>query len=144
MAAWTKEYRERDPEYVKALKLAWREKNREAEAARARKWHEDNPGKNVARIKKWREDNREKHLANKRDRYAAEKVSGARQSGIDYDTLWTGLCGICGKRMERDLPRGRSESPTIDHIIPVSKGGSHTVENLQWAHMGCNAGKGNR
>ena len=31
--------------------------------------------------------------------------------------------------------------PTLDHIIPLSKGGSHTWDNVQLAHMGCNAGK---
>ena len=31
--------------------------------------------------------------------------------------------------------------PTIDHIIPLSKGGTHTWNNVQLAHMCCNAGK---
>lgn len=143
-AAYANELRLRNPERNKALKLAWREKNREAEAARARRWHEDNPGKTVERIMQWRKNNRERHLANKRDRYALERTTGARQTGINYESLWTGSCGICTEPMDRGLPRGDRLSPTIDHIVPLAKGGSHELSNLQWAHMACNAGKGAR
>lgn len=31
---------------------------------------------------------------------------------------------------------------TLDHIIPLSKGGSHTADNLQCAHFMCNSKKG--
>jgi 5-methylcytosine-specific restriction endonuclease McrA len=33
---------------------------------------------------------------------------------------------------------------TVDHIIPLSKGGAHAVANLQLAHLACNIRKGNR
>ena len=32
-------------------------------------------------------------------------------------------------------------SPTIDHIIPMSKGGGHTWDNVQIAHAICNSRK---
>jgi len=35
-------------------------------------------------------------------------------------------------------------SKSIDHILPLSKGGSHSQENVQWAHLVCNTRKGNR
>ena len=31
--------------------------------------------------------------------------------------------------------------PTVDHIVPLSKGGTHTWNNVQLAHMACNSGK---
>jgi 5-methylcytosine-specific restriction endonuclease McrA len=33
-------------------------------------------------------------------------------------------------------------SPTIDHVIPVSQGGTDDLANLKLAHMICNAKKG--
>lgn len=54
------------------------------------------------------------------------------------------ICQICGKPVnEKDILNGhiRRYYPTLDHIIPISKGGSHTWDNIQLAHMCCNAGK---
>jgi 5-methylcytosine-specific restriction endonuclease McrA len=54
--------------------------------------------------------------------------------------LWaiSKLCGICSK----DLP-GIHKS-TLDHIIPLSKGGADDESNLQLAHLNCNNAKGNQ
>jgi 5-methylcytosine-specific restriction endonuclease McrA len=35
-------------------------------------------------------------------------------------------------------------SPTIDHIIPLSRGGVDGPVNVQAAHFGCNSRKNNR
>jgi 5-methylcytosine-specific restriction endonuclease McrA len=32
-------------------------------------------------------------------------------------------------------------SASLDHRIPLSKGGSHTAENTQLAHLACNVRK---
>ena len=34
--------------------------------------------------------------------------------------------------------------PSIDHIIPVSRGGTHTWDNVQLAHRYCNSIKSNK
>lgn len=143
-AAYTKAYRTENAEKVRARKLAYNQKNRAKEAARAKRWYQENSAAAKERIAQWQVDNRGKFLNYKRTRYAATHAEGKLDRRIDYEALWTGSCGICGGEMERDLPRGLRGSPTIDHIQPLSKGGSHVVENLQWAHMACNSGKGNR
>lgn len=46
-------------------------------------------------------------------------------------------CGICGMPM-------RKQDATIDHIRPLSCGGTNNVSNLQLAHEKCNWDKGNQ
>lgn len=48
------------------------------------------------------------------------------------------LCAICGKVMETYYDR------SIDHILPLSKGGRHTINNIQITHRHCNVIKGDR
>lgn len=54
------------------------------------------------------------------------------------------ICQICGLMVnDKDIENGHIKRmyPTVDHIIPLSKGGSHTWDNVRLAHMSCNAGK---
>jgi len=44
-------------------------------------------------------------------------------------------CNVCGKRFTKKRP------PTIDHIIPVSRGGGLTYENIQALCKSCNSRK---
>jgi len=54
-------------------------------------------------------------------------------------------CGICGKPVDFSYTYPHPLSPTVDHIIPVSKGGHPTdLDNLQLAHRCCNRAKGDR
>lgn len=92
-----------------------------------------------------------------------KRTSGKRDSfrhralkyGCDYDPSITlrklikrdGLrCRLCGEMCD---PNDRSwsewsgpKSPSIDHIIPMSKRGGHTWDNVQVAHIICNSEKG--
>lgn len=55
-----------------------------------------------------------------------------------------GICQICGQPVDAtDIQRGHvmRKYPSLDHIVPLSKGGTHTWDNVQLAHMGCNSGK---
>lgn len=47
------------------------------------------------------------------------------------------ICALCGK------PITNMKDCTIDHIIPISKGGLTTIENCQLAHFQCNQNRGN-
>jgi 5-methylcytosine-specific restriction endonuclease McrA len=56
---------------------------------------------------------------------------------------WT--CGICHKPVPTQTPKDdRSQMASLDHVIPVAKGGQHTYDNIQLAHYRCNLSKGDR
>jgi len=51
------------------------------------------------------------------------------------------VCGICELQIAVDHPN-RLYRPSIDHIVPLSKGGKHSYANTQSAHLLCNIRKG--
>jgi len=53
-------------------------------------------------------------------------------------------CGICGEAMMPTATYPDPNSPSIDHIIPVSRGGTHELANARAAHLSCNIRRGNR
>jgi hypothetical protein len=55
---------------------------------------------------------------------------------------WT--CQICGKKVDQRKIAPHPKSPTLDHIIPLAKGGTHEPKNVQLAHFLCNSVKGDR
>lgn len=54
-------------------------------------------------------------------------------------------CAICGREVDFRLKYPHPLSPSIDHIIPVSRGGHPSdLENLQLAHWTCNRQKSDK
>jgi len=86
--------------------------------------------------------NRRKELRNKH-------ISGSSDDGISLDKLIErdgNECYICDKKCDSNdyvitdeghYIVGRNY-PSIEHVIPVSKGGQHTWGNVKLAHMYCN------
>lgn len=62
------------------------------------------------------------------------------------------ICQICGKAVNKEDYHYNEdghfvagpEYPSIDHIIPVAKGGTHTWDNVQLAHRHCNSIKNDK
>ena len=52
---------------------------------------------------------------------------------------WT--CGVCGGGVDPGAPARSPWSASLDHIIPLAKGGAHSRENTQCAHLVCNMRK---
>lgn len=79
--------------------------------------------------------------------------SRAKKYGVYYESGITRIkvikrdkyiCQICGKKCDsNDLRWGTlgPDFPTLDHIIPLAKGGSHTWNNVQCACGMCNSYK---
>ena len=66
--------------------------------------------------------------------FVRHEVRFSRQSVFERDGC---VCQYCGKQ----FPKSQS---TIDHVIPQSRGGGETWENLVVACVPCNLRKGNR
>lgn len=54
------------------------------------------------------------------------------------------LCGICSDVVDPERAYPDPLSPSLDHILPLSMGGAHSLANTQLAHLGCNVRKGAR
>ena len=155
---WQKEHRAK-PE-VKAKNQAqykiYYEENKEKESARKQKWFAENKEymelyrefhaeRYAAQKKKWNEDNYELVKDSQHRRRAAKK--NVKYERIDLKGVFAecGMtCGICKERVDFRLKHPDPKSPSIDHIIPLSKGGTHTYENVQLTHLVCNLRKSDK
>lgn len=53
-------------------------------------------------------------------------------------------CKLCGAPVDMAARYPDPKSASVDHIIPVSRGGTHDLENLQLTHWKCNHTKRDR
>lgn len=78
----------------------------------------------------------------------------AKRAGVPYVRGISGIkvfrrdgwrCHICKQRTPKHLQgKNQPRSPELDHIIPISQGGSHTWDNVACACRECNGRKSNR
>lgn len=54
------------------------------------------------------------------------------------------ICQLCHEPVDRALRFPASGSASLDHIVPLARGGHHVRANCQLAHLGCNSSKGAR
>lgn len=76
----------------------------------------------------------------------------ARKLGVTRETFdrreiferdgW--VCGICGEDIDAEVEYPDPRSPSIDHIVPLSKGGTHERGNVQASHFRCNLRKSSK
>lgn len=55
---------------------------------------------------------------------------------------WT--CWLCRLPVDRTQQHPEPLAPTVDHVIPISRGGPHTMGNVRCAHSRCNLRKSDR
>lgn len=53
-------------------------------------------------------------------------------------------CHICKRKIDMTLPGLHRMGPTVDHLVPVSQGGTNDTLNLALAHRECNTRRSNR
>lgn len=126
------------------------EQARERERARDRKRNAENPGRRGKYPHKWHEQNKERDRQRinewmrshpeERVRYEHARRSRKSASGGSYTVVeWKGLVAHYGNKC---LCCGRSDvALTVDHVVPVSKGGTSNIDNLQPLCLSCNSKK---
>jgi hypothetical protein len=99
-------------------------------------------------IERYRTDARYREMFHRNGHIRRARLKGV--STVRFDPLtvlerdgW--ICQICGVSTPKEL-RGVKvhNSPTLDHVVPIAKGGAHTPENTQCACLRCNCSKGAR
>lgn len=134
----------------KAKGIQWRTQNRERDRRTHRAWAARNKGKLKEKRAIYREKNREilreknriygRQNPEKRREQVMRRNARKRQSTIapvSYKRIWErdkGFCYLCGLRVDPN-------DCWYDHIIPLSKGGSHTESNIAVTHSWCNMKK---
>ena len=80
----------------------------------------------------------------KNDRRIKKLKTRRHDTDITLEKLFRrdgGVCYLCGKKCDwTDAVGGNASDnyPSIDHVIPVAKGGTHTWDNIKLAHRLCN------
>ena len=55
-----------------------------------------------------------------------------------------GICWICNNSVDLSIKRTARWGATLDHVIPISKGGEDSLDNIRLAHWICNNQKSNK
>lgn len=88
----------------------------------------------------------ERRRAHWKKRYALTRGAPDATS-FDYREVFERdgwVCGICTEPVDPEATWPDPLSASLDHVVPVSRGGVHVPENAQCAHLVCNVQKGAR
>lgn len=136
IAKWRAENRERIKEYEEKYRAKTKDRKRELNI----KWAAANPCRVKANKAKWVANNREKISKNNHS-YRARKFNvtiGETKVITKWEKGWRKnkivACYWCGAKVA-------GKAAHADHIIPLSKAGTHSVENLCISCSGCNQSK---
>lgn len=140
-----RKWQKANPEKVNKKNRKWQKANREKVNEAAKKWRKANPEKinrkkARERAQKWRKENSERKAIDVKNRKIKKKNIKGIYTEKDIQRLFSqqgGLCNTCGKK----LIRYRKKQYHVDHIKPLSKGGSNRPDNLQLLCPFCNLSK---
>ncbi len=120
-----KKYQDNHPDYLKRQR------------ALSLKWHKAHPDKNRKSHKKWSSKNRDKINFYTQRRRATKRGNGGTYTQAEWESL-------CAKYDYKCLCCGQKKKLTPDHVIPVSKGGRSSIDNIQPLCLSCNTKKHSR
>lgn len=134
-------HRKKTAGQINEYQRKWREKNAEKLRAHQKKYYETHKEDYLRRDREWRKNNPDKFRvldANKKARRRGNLTTGYVPDGA-LEALMGAYGAVCM------APGCLSTGPLeLDHVVPLTKGGSHDLRNLQLLCRTCNASKGNR
>lgn len=157
--AYQHEYSEQNKEKIRARKRAYRlahidhikEKGKEyywENRDECLKYHREYHKKHAEvirdRANKWRVENPDRRSESHRRRRARKRGNGhAKYTEAEMLMQWDGTCGICGKPIPKEwlIPKRIGKKVHVDHIIPLDKDGTDTLDNVHFTHAECNLTK---
>lgn len=132
-----KQWVEKNPEKVTEYQRRFYRDNRERESIRKRKAREQDPEKFRKRAREYAQTNPETTQAKRLRHLALKRNANGNFTGSDIKRMTqeqNGCCYYCGKQT----------ALTVDHKMPLSRGGSNSTDNLCMACRFCNSQKGAR
>lgn len=131
------------------IRAAWAasrtDEARAVAAERTRQWAVANPERRAELRRKWAESNAEKVAVIRHRRRA--RIKGVPADDVTVTDLMIDqdfLCYLCNGSIDPDCRHPDLMSPSIDHIVPLARGGTSLRENVAAAHLRCNLLKGDR
>lgn len=127
---WAKEHPER---FAELRRNHWHNGGREKQA----EWNAANP----ERLAEYQRAYTKRHyqkILDKNHRRRAKLRNAPDVEKIDRLAIYDrdgGVCHICGKKVS-------AKSFTLDHLVPIARGGSHIATNVRVAHGSCNSRRG--
>ncbi len=140
-AAATKAYREQNRERLPAPQRAWNARNAERlkpyRAEHYQAHQELRRAQERARYAQEYAANPEKYIAKFHERRSRLLSNGGSYTPEEWEALcarYGSICLLCRRKVKL----------TVDHIVPISRGGTNDIDNLQPMCRSCNASKGNK
>lgn len=87
-------------------------------------------------------DDRRRNNYHARRALKAGAAAGPAFSNADVFERDGWVCGLCSEPVDRGVSYPDPLSASLDHVVPLSRGGAHSFENVQLAHLVCNVRKG--
>jgi 5-methylcytosine-specific restriction endonuclease McrA len=147
LAAKSREWREANKEKLSEQHREYYTKNREARLEYWHTWVElpGNRERTQENAKAWAQANPDKvraHNALRNKMMRANRVELFDPWEVFERDGW--VCRLCDEMVDAELTHPDPQSKSLDHIIPVSRGGEHSRANTQLAHFRCNSSKNNK
>jgi len=120
-------------EQARAYSHKWREDHPDESKATTQKWMKEHPERVKANRQRWADEHPDT-IRDSQRRYSHNRRAKLANSPFPKDFKLASCCWVCLS----------TEKLTVDHIVPISRGGTNDISNLTTLCQSCNSSKNNR